>query len=121
MRSSHPSVDDRGVHGRIRQRRESFEHDCARRATAFALVNILDAAAERELDPCSLVIVDHRAVLEARGQILELVARLRRDVEVSPRALGLARQLAEDPRSPMFGPRSDRTVGDALAEIFDAL
>jgi hypothetical protein len=121
MRSSQPAIDDRRVHGRIRQRRESFEHDCARRATAFALVNILDAAEERELDPCSLVIVDHRAVLKARGQILELVARLRHDVAVSPRALELARRLAEDPTSPVFRPRPDRTLREALAEIFKAL
>jgi hypothetical protein len=88
-----------------------------RRAIAAILANILDSAEERRIDWCSRLIVEYNAVLEARDGILELIALLRSDTTLAPRAVVLAARLAERSDSPIVSRSCGKTIRQALAEI----
>lgn len=101
-------------------RAEQLTHPSTRRGIAAMLANILDAAAERRTDQYSPVIVEHEAVLEARAEILALIALLRSGAPLTPRAVALAALLAGHPDSPMVSRSSAETLPQALARIVAA-
>jgi hypothetical protein len=88
-----------------------------RRTIARLLGTILEAAEERSADPGSPLIVNHTAVLDARGDIQALITRLRSPATLDPCGIAHARLLVRDSRSPLFSAASDRTLRDALSEI----
>ena len=88
-----------------------------RRSIATVLETILESAEERQHDPCSSLVLEHEAVLEARDGLLDLAGVLRSDEPLAPRALALAVVLAEHPDSPLVSPSATHTIRQALAEI----
>jgi hypothetical protein len=81
--------------------------------------NILHAAEERSADPASPLIIEYAAVLAARDELIQLVARLSSSEALEPRGLALARLLIYDDAGPLF--RAGRkTLTVALAEIASA-
>jgi hypothetical protein len=105
----------------IRRRCAELTGRDSRLCLASALDNILDAAEERWRDPASALILDHEAVLRDRGQIEELIDRLRSSESVSARGVALVRLLVRDSRGPLYRHRGDKALQDALAEITRAL
>lgn len=92
-----------------------------RRAVAACLVNVLEAVEECEADSASPLVLDRRAVIEARVRIIALIERLRDDRPAEPRGVALARVLTDSANSPLFGTSSRQTLQQALEEIADAL
>ena len=90
-----------------------------RRAIAEGLQTILDAADERRADAGSHLILDHAAVLSKHGAIVVLIEHLRSYAVCDVRGIALARLLTLESSSPLFR-ASDRTLAQALAEIFEA-
>ena len=87
---------------------------------ATLYVNILDAAEERSADPASALIIEYVAVVAARQELIQLIARLSSGEALEPRGLALARLLIYDDAGPIF--RAGRkTLTVALAEIASAL
>jgi hypothetical protein len=92
-----------------------------RRAVAAALEHILDAALEREADPGSGLIVNHKEVIASRPEILAVVEALRGESAVDARGVALARVLIERRTSPLARPSAERTLAETIAEIAQAL
>jgi hypothetical protein len=86
---------------------------------ATLYVNILDAAEERSADPGSPLIIEHAAVLAARQELIQLIARLSSREPLEPRGVALARLLIYDDAGPIFRAGST-TLTVALAEIASA-
>jgi hypothetical protein len=92
-----------------------------RRAASACLANILDAAEERQADPGLRLILDHRAVIASRAEILALIDVLRSGSEVNAQGVALTTLLIERRTSPLFGACTSRTLEQAIAEIAEAL
>lgn len=88
-----------------------------RTTIAAILETILSSAAERARDPCSRLVLEHDAVLDEREGILELIDLLTSGDWLSPRAVALARLLADSSASPIVSRSCGTTIGEALAEI----
>jgi hypothetical protein len=69
----------------------------------------------------SSVVIEPRAVRYGRRAIIELAERLERGGPVDPRGIVLARALLGDGLSPLFNPRSEQTVTDAVRDVLDGL
>lgn len=103
---------------RLRQLRASGQ----RRAIACRLEHIIAAAAERQEDPVSRLVLDHLAVLAARNQIVALVALLRSDADLAAPGLARARLLVDDPDGPLLRALSSADeLGRALTDTLAAL
>jgi hypothetical protein len=92
-----------------------------RRAIAAWPANILDAADECQVGLASPRLLDHAPVIAARGEIVALIELLRGETAPEVRGIALARLLADDPACRLLHPCPDRTLGQAVAEIIDAL
>jgi hypothetical protein len=92
-----------------------------RRAIAACLANILDAADERRVGLASPRLLDHAPVIAARSQIVDVIELLRGETALEVRGIALARLLADGPAGRLLHPCPDRTLGQAVAEIIDAL
>jgi hypothetical protein len=88
-----------------------------RKTIAVLLGTILRAAAERQADPSSPLIVDHTAVLAAREQIQRLIELLLSTAALEPRGIALARLLVRDSRGPLFCASPGRPLEQALSAI----
>jgi hypothetical protein len=60
-------------------------------------------------------------ILAARAAIERLTEALYSPELVDPRGLAMARRLVRDGAGPVYDPRADRSLADALAECLDAL
>ena len=69
----------------------------------------------------SAVVIEPRAVRMGRSAIIDLAEQLERAAAVNPRGIVLAKALLTDGLSPLFDPRSDRTVTEAVREVHRAL
>jgi hypothetical protein len=69
----------------------------------------------------SAVVIEPAAVRNGRREILELARRLEGTAQVSPGGVVRARALLTDGCSPLFNPRCERTVAQAVSEVHDAL
>lgn len=89
---------------------------------ARALRGVL-AYAERRQTPALItsVVIEPRAVRHGRHAIVDLAERLERAGSVEPGGIVLARALLSDGLSPLFNPRSERTVTEAVHEVLDRL
>jgi hypothetical protein len=92
-----------------------------RRAIAACLGNILDAADERRVGLASPRLLDHAPVIAARSEIVALIELLRGETALEVRGIALARLLADGPAGRLLRSCPDRTLGQAVAEIIDAL
>jgi hypothetical protein len=90
--------------------------------TARHLRGVVDDVERRAPGPViSAVVIEPRAVREGRGAIMQLAERLERSGSVDARGVILARTLLTNSRSPLFDPRCERTVTQAVEEIHEAL
>ena len=100
----------------VRARELSSEH--GRREIADSLANILEAVVE---DPECHLTRDRVAVAAAYRDVLTLIALLCSDLELDVRGIARARLLIDNRTSPLFRAVPGKTLGQALAEIRDAL
>lgn len=105
----------------IRRRCAELTARGSRLCLAEALVNILDAADERQADPVSALILDDQAVSRERDQIEAVIDRLRSGESASARGVALVRLLVHDSRGPLYHHHDDKTLHEALAKIARAL
>jgi hypothetical protein len=144
MQSTEADRADLGLRARVRLARRVLDREIARGASprdsrelalrvdqltsaperhtlAACLENILAAAEECRADPGSRVVLDHAAVIVARGEILTLIELLRSEAQLDARGVALGRLLIADPVGPLMRPCAGRTLGQAILEIADAL
>jgi hypothetical protein len=76
---------------------------------------------ERPMDRISAAMVDRTAVKHGRAALLDLADQLELANRVTPRGVLLAGKLMSDGLSPMYNPRSERTVTELVREIQDVL
>jgi hypothetical protein len=85
-------------------------------AVADGLERAVSAAGRPQPLLSSAVPVQAREVLEARDELLALVAQLRTTPQPPPRALALSRRLLLDGASPLFNPEAAGTLRAAVDE-----
>lgn len=93
----------------------------ARRRTARSLRGVVKAAGRPSLPLGSGIPVTRGAVLAWRHGLLGLAERLERPGPVNPCGVARALVLLTDGVGPLYDPRSDRTIGDAVWWIADGL
>ena len=76
---------------------------------------------ERPADRISAVMVDRTAVKHGRAALLDLADQVELASRVTPRGILLTRKLMSDGLSPLYNPRSERTVTEVAREIQEVL